>query len=163
MNGINVEKLVRVLEQRGMTMAAAESCTGGMISAAVTDIPGSSGVFGYGIVTYSNEAKQKLLGVSGETLRDFGAVSPQTAAEMAAGLKRVSCADVAVSVTGIAGPGGGSDEKPVGLVYMGLAHGDRLDIKKNLFHGSRDEIRRQTVETALNFLAEKVFPGENLS
>ena len=107
------------------------------------------------MVTYSNEAKRTILGVKKETLDRVGAVSEETAFEMARGLKRVSDADVAVSVTGIAGPGGGSEQKPVGLVYMGLAKGEEIFVKKNLFSGSRDEIRRQTVETALNFVAEK--------
>lgn len=147
-----VEKLI----EKNIVVATAESCTGGMISSVITDVPGSSSIFGYGMVTYSNEAKTAILGVKEDTLKAFGAVSKETATEMAFGLKKVSGADVAVSVTGIAGPGGGSVEKPVGLVYMGLAYGDDIFVKKNLFHGDRDEIRKQTVNTALNFIAEKV-------
>ena len=146
-----VEKLI----EKKIVVSTAESCTGGMIASAITDVPGSSTIFGYGMVTYSNEAKRTILGVKKETLDRVGAVSEETAFEMARGLKRVSDADVAVSVTGIAGPGGGSEQKPVGLVYMGLAKGEEIFVKKNLFSGSRDEIRRQTVETALNFVAEK--------
>ena len=146
-----IEKLI----EKKIVVSTAESCTGGMIASAITDVPGSSAIFGYGMVTYSNEAKRMILGVKKETLDRVGAVSEETAFEMAKGLKRVSGADVAVSVTGIAGPGGGSEQKPVGLVYMGLAKGDEIFVKKNLFSGSRDEIRRQTVKTALNFIAEK--------
>ncbi len=105
----------------GMTIATAESCTGGMIAAAITAIAGSSAVLDRGFVTYSNAAKQEMLGVSAETLCAHGAVSEQTAREMALGAIRLSNADVAVSVTGIAGPGGGSPLKPVGLVFMGVA------------------------------------------
>ncbi|HMM05765.1 MAG TPA: CinA family protein [Clostridiales bacterium] len=148
-----IEKLIA----DGVTVATAESCTGGLIAAALTAVAGVSAIFGYGLVTYSNEAKQKILGVKKETLTVWGAVSEECAYEMARGLKDVSGADCAVSVTGIAGPGGGSAKKPVGLVYMGLAWGDNIYVKKNLFQGSREEIRRQTVETAFAFIAEKVF------
>ncbi|MBQ2763837.1 MAG: CinA family protein [Firmicutes bacterium] len=147
-----VEKLI----ERGIVVATAESCTGGLISSTITDVPGSSAIFGYGMVTYSNEAKMKILGVKEDTLKQFGAVSKETAYEMAEGLKKVSSADVSISVTGIAGPGGGSEEKPVGLVYMGIATNEGIFTKKNLFNGDRDEIRKQTVHTALNLIAEKL-------
>ena len=110
--------LVRALRQEGLSLATAESCTGGLVSQLVTNVPGASEVFGFGFVTYANEAKQKLLGVSGQALAKHGAVSPQVAAAMAAGAARAAGADVAVALTGIAGPGGGTPEKPVGLVYM---------------------------------------------
>ena len=110
---------------KGMTLSSAESCTGGMFAAAVTDIPGISSVFQRGLVTYSNEAKIEELGVSSETLEKFGAVSRETAVEMVEGLKRVSGSDICISVTGIAGPGGGTPEKPVGLVYIGFIFGDK--------------------------------------
>lgn len=148
-----IEKLIA----EGITVATAESCTGGLIAAAITAAAGASAVFGYGVVTYSNAAKQKLLGVKKETLAVQGAVSEECAYEMAKGLKAVSAAECAVSVTGIAGPGGATAAKPVGLVYIGLATGDHIEVKKNLFQGSREEIRRQTVETAFAFIAEKVF------
>ena len=123
------EKLVQVvcrkLMEKGMTLSSAESCTGGMFAAAVTDIPGISSVFQRGLVTYSNEAKIEELGVSSETLEKFGAVSRETAVEMVEGLKRVSGSDICISVTGIAGPGGGTPEKPVGLVYIGFIFGDK--------------------------------------
>lgn len=154
---MNQKEIIEKLIEKGITVATAESCTGGMIASAITDVPGASAIFGYGMVTYSNEAKQKILGVKEETLSSYGAVSKETAYEMATGLKEVSHADCAVSVTGIAGPGGGSPGKPVGLVYMGLARGEKVYVKKNLFQGSRETIRKQTVATALALIAEKVF------
>lgn len=153
---MKLHEIIKELIERKITIATAESCTGGKIAAMITDVPGASGIFGYGMVTYSNDAKVKILGVKEETLAAHGAVSPETAYEMAVGLKGVSGADVGISVTGIAGPGGGSSEKPVGLVYMGIAYGDDVFVKKNLFHGERDEVRLQTVEAALHFVAEKV-------
>lgn len=152
---MNTAEIVSRLIEKGITVATAESCSGGLLAAALTDVAGASEIFGYGVVTYSNEAKQKLLGVKGETLDAHGAVSPETAYEMAAGLMRLSGAACNLSVTGIAGPGGGSEEKPVGLVYMGLACGGEIFVKKNLFSGDRASIRRQTVAAALRWIAEK--------
>lgn len=119
----------RLMEQ-GLTLSSAESCTGGMFASTVTDIPGISQCFDRGLVTYSNQAKMEELGVSAGTLEKFGAVSEETALEMVEGLKRVSGSDVCISVTGIAGPGGGSEEKPVGLVYIGFSYGDKKICKK---------------------------------
>ena len=138
----------------GLMIATAESCTGGLIAGALTDIAGSSSVVDRGFVTYSNEAKMDMLGVSSKTLDAHGAVSEQSAREMAVGALINSRADVSVAVTGIAGPGGGSDEKPVGLVYMGVANNDGVQTYKLLLGAdkSRDEIRRATVERALNEL-----------
>ena len=113
--------LVKLLSEKHLTVATAESCTGGLIAKRITDVPGASEVFGMGAVCYANEIKTKLLGVSEETLKSFGAVSHQTAKEMAEGARRVSGADIAISTTGIAGPGGGTEEKPVGLVYVGVS------------------------------------------
>ena len=146
--------IIDELRRRKLAVATAESCTGGMLAAALTDIPGSSDVFGWGLVTYSNEAKAQLLGVSRDTLAEFGAVSPQTAREMASGLLRVSGADIALATTGIAGPGGGSAEKPVGLVYIACGDEDDLQVKRCLFSGGRDAVRRQTVAEAL-FMLER--------
>lgn len=112
----------RRLIERKLTVSAAESCTGGMFAAALTDVPGISAVFDRSLVTYSNEAKISELGVSEETLRRYGAVSEQTALEMAEGVRRVSGSDIGISVTGIAGPGGGTDDKPVGTVYIGFVY-----------------------------------------
>lgn len=123
--GVDVDNLqtaaVRALKDAGLTAAAAESCTGGYIAKRLTDVPGSSEVFGCGAVTYANGAKERLLGVQGSTLARYGAVSPQTAREMADGVRRLSGADIGVSTTGVAGPDGGTDEKPVGLVYVGIS------------------------------------------
>lgn len=144
--------IIDELRRRKLAVATAESCTGGMLAAALTDVPGSSDVFGWGLVTYSNEAKAQLLGVSRDTLAEFGAVSLQTAREMASGLLRVSGADIALATTGIAGPGGGSAEKPVGLVYIACGDEDDLQVKRCLFSGGRDAVRRQTVAEALLML-----------
>ena len=125
-----VQVVCRKLMEKGLTLSSAESCTGGKFAAAVTDIPGISAVFQRGLVTYSNQAKMDELGVKAETLEKYGAVSEETAMEMVEGLRRVSGSDVCVSVTGIAGPGGGSDAKPVGLGYIGFVYGDKKLCRK---------------------------------
>lgn len=125
-----VQVVCRKLMEKGLTLSSAESCTGGKFAAAVTDIPGISAVFQRGLVTYSNQAKMDELGVKAETLEKYGAVSEETAMEMVEGLRRVSGSDVCVSVTGIAGPGGGSDAKPVGLVYIGFVYGGKKLCRK---------------------------------
>ena len=137
----------------GAMIATAESCTGGLIAAALTDIAGSSDVFDRGFVTYSNAAKQDMLGVRAETLRDFGAVSAETAAEMAVGALARSAATVAISVTGIAGPGG-SDHKPEGRVCFGIATADRIHTETVEFGAiGRANVRAATVAHALALLA----------
>ena len=145
--------LVKLLALKEKTIATAESCTGGLVSASITEVPGSSEVFGFGVCTYANEAKMHLLGVKQETLEKFGAVSEQTAIEMADGVRKLSGSDIALSLTGIAGPGGGSEEKPVGLVYLGVSVGDKLYGKKMLLgqHAVRDReyIRKLAVKNAL--------------
>ncbi len=144
--------VVETLCQKGMHVSTAESCTGGMIAERITSVPGASECFDRGVVTYSNDEKQKLLGVSGDTLKKYGAVSEQTALEMCKGAKEFSGADVAISVTGIAGPGGGSEEKPVGLVYIGIcADGVHRAYKFN-FTGSRDVVRERTCLNALDLV-----------
>ena len=115
--------VLRILAQNGKTLATAESCTGGLVGKLLTDIPGSSAVYMGGVISYTNGVKQRLLGVSEETLRAYTAVSRQTATEMAKGAREAVCADVGVSVTGLAGPGGGTPEQPVGTVYVGFAFG----------------------------------------
>lgn len=130
----------QALKQRGLKVAIAESCTGGLIAERLTRVPGSSEVFGCGVVSYSNETKQKLLGVSAQTLAQYGAVSAQTAREMAQGVRRVSGADIGISVTGIAGPDGGTPEKPVGLVYIGVNSEWHREAKGlHLSRGHKDE------------------------
>ena len=152
--------LVKLLIENKLTIATAESCTGGLVSAALTDVPGSSGVFGFGVCTYANEAKIKLLGVNEGTLVKYGAVSEQTALEMARGVKALSGADIALSLTGIAGPDGGSSEKPVGLVYLGVAAGEKLYVKRMLSgqHATKDRdfIRKLAVKNALKTAIEEV-------
>ncbi len=147
-------KLVREFSQRGWMVATAESCTGGMIAAAITDIAGSSAVLDRGFVTYSNEAKQEMIGVSAATLDAHGAVSKQTAIEMAEGALQRSRASYAVSVTGIAGPDGGSAEKPVGLVHMAMARKVGATEHRQLrLHGlDRAAVRQATVTEALTIL-----------
>lgn len=145
--------LVKLLCEKKKIIATAESCTGGLVSGSITAVPGSSEVFGFGVCTYANEAKMKLLGVKQETLKEFGAVSEQTAMEMADGVRKLSGSDIALSLTGIAGPGGGTEEKPVGLVYLGVSVGEKLYAKKMLLgqHATRDReyIRKLAVKNAL--------------
>ncbi len=133
--------LVKELAKAHKTVSFAESCTGGLIAKRLTDVPGASEVFGYGFVTYANEAKARLIGVSEQTLAAHGAVSPETAKEMAEGARRISGADIAVSVTGIAGPDGGTAEKPVGLVYMGVASDSGTEVHKLLLGGHKGSER----------------------
>lgn len=144
--------LVQTLTQQGLQVSTAESCTGGLVSQRITQVPGASEVFGFGFCTYANAAKHKLLGVSEETLATVGAVSWQTAAQMAMGAARVSGADIGISLTGIAGPGGGTAEKPVGLVYVGAVRGSDVYVAKLLL-GNRDRqsIRISAANRALDF------------
>ena len=146
--------------QAGMTLATAESCTGGWIAKAITDIAGSSACLGYGLVTYSNGAKQALLGVRPATLESFGAVSESTVREMAEGVLDLSGADCAVAVSGIAGPSGGSAEKPVGTVWFAWSCAGenviRTDAELHLLTGDRDAVRARAVVIALQGLRERV-------
>ncbi|MER8567679.1 CinA family protein [Mesorhizobium sp. M0924] len=143
--------LLQVCQQRGIMLATAESCTGGMIISALTDIAGSSAVVDRGLITYSDEAKMEMLGVSPATLEAHGAVSRETVLEMAEGALARSRAGLALAVTGIAGPSGGSPEKPVGLVWFGVAlRGGPVAAELNMFaDNGRDFIRRETVKHAL--------------
>ena len=146
----------RLMEQ-GLTLSSAESCTGGMFASTMTDIPGISQCFDRGLVTYSNQAKMEELGVSAGTLEKFGAVSEETALEMVEGLKRVSGSDVCISVTGIAGPGGGSEEKPVGLVYIGFSYGDKKMCKKiQMRNVNRSWNRHYTLLCMLNVIYRNI-------
>ncbi len=156
--GIDCQSLeaeaVRLLKEKKLTLSAAESCTGGLLSKRVTDISGSSEVFFGGAVTYSNEMKEKFLGVKHKTLAEFGAVSEPVARQMAEGIKRESGADLGIGITGIAGPGGGSEEKPVGLVYVALAAKDGTWCRKlNMgSYGGRDMIRTRSASSALDMV-----------
>ena len=144
--------VVNALRAAGKTVACAESLTGGMLASRLVDVPGASSVLGEAYVTYSNEAKMRLLGVSKDTLRQFGAVSAQCAREMAEGARRASGADFALSTTGIAGPDGGTPEKPVGLVYVGVASANGCEAQELHLRGERDWIRELTCVNALNAL-----------
>jgi nicotinamide-nucleotide amidase len=151
-------QVLTACEERGILLATAESCTGGMIAAALTDIAGSSTVVDRGFVTYSNEAKMEMLGVRPETLEAYGAVSRETALEMAAGALAHSRAGIAVSVTGVAGPGGGSAEKPVGLVWFGCAvEGQPAIAERRLFGDKgRGFVREESVKTALSLILDEL-------
>ena len=142
----------KMLHQRGFTLATAESCTGGLIAKLMTDVAGSSEYYLGGVVSYSNESKSKFLGVKPETLTKYGAVSPQVAAEMAHGIREQTASRIGVSVTGIAGPGGGSAEKPVGLVYAGLVWDNLVKVWDFRFYGDRNHIRLLTANAVLNML-----------
>ena len=144
--------LGKFLSDRNLTATTAESCTGGGIACAITAVSGSSGWFNQAYVTYSNGAKQNLVGVSAETLERHGAVSRETVREMAAGARKAAGADVAVSVSGIAGPTGGTAEKPVGSVWFGFAAGDSVITEFRHFAGDRASVRRQAVLFALRRL-----------
>ena len=150
------EKLVELYKSSGKTCATAESCTGGGIGAAITSVAGSSEVFLGGIISYANEVKRDVLGVAAQVLDEYGAVSSETAAQMAEGARRLTKADVAVAVTGIAGPGGGSAEKPVGLVWFGLATADGVRTEKAIFPGNREKVRSATVTHALGMLTTAI-------
>ena len=147
------ETLVEELTAAGKSVATAESCTGGWIAKALTDIPGSSAAFAYGIVSYSNGAKESILGVQNQTLVDNGSVSQPVVEEMAEGVLRLSGSDISVAVSGVAGPSGGSAEKPVGLVWFAWTvrgpSGITTDTDKQKFEGNRESIRMQTVLHAL--------------
>ncbi|MGI6066049.1 MAG: CinA family protein [Bacillota bacterium] len=144
--------VIKKIKEKGLTIALAESCTGGLVCGALTSVPGSSECFGYGVVTYSNEAKNKLLNVPWEVLEKYGAVSRETAILMAQGVRLLAKSDIGLSITGIAGPAGGSIEKPVGLVYLALAHRTDCICEKFNFQGNREEIRQATVRQAFNMI-----------
>ena len=138
------------LIKKNITIAAAESCSGGLISSALVDISGVSSIFLAGLVTYSNESKVRVLGVSEETLKKFGAVSRETSIEMANELYEKTGAQICVSTTGIAGPSGGTKEKPVGLVYITVKYNDNIVCKELNLFGNRDRIRQYTVLNVFN-------------
>ena len=146
---ITAEEIGRELSQRAYTISCAESCTGGLLTSTLTDVPGSSSYVLGSVVSYSNEVKIHILGVAEETLRTYGAVSPQTAQEMAECIRRLMRADIGVGITGIAGPGGGSTEKPVGLVYIGIRVKDEVKIFRRELKGDRNKIRQRAMMHAL--------------
>lgn len=150
------ETLVALYSAKGATCATAESCTGGGIGAAITSASGASEVFLGGIISYANEVKRDVLGVSEEVLSTVGAVSAECAAAMAEGARRLTKADVAVAVTGIAGPGGGTPSKPVGTVWFGLATANGTRTEHCLFTGDREEVRTKTITHALGMLTTAI-------
>lgn len=146
------EAVVRLLLKNGLTVTTAESCTGGLVAAKIVNVPGASEVFNQGFITYSNKAKRKVLDVSKATLKKYGAVSEETAREMALGGVLAADADACVAVTGIAGPDGGTEEKPVGLVYISCCLKNEVTVEECHFHGTRAEIREQSATAVLDLL-----------
>jgi len=152
---MDISTLVERLTELNLTVATAESCTGGLIASNIVDVPGASYCFNEGYVTYSNEAKMKNLGVKDSTLSAYGAVSSQTATEMAMGVRKRANSNFGVSSTGIAGPGGGSPSKPVGLVYVACAYGDnKCKVLELHLHGDRTQIRNLAANRAIELLAD---------
>ena len=147
-------RIAALLEKKNIKVSTAESCTGGLVAAALVNVAGISNWFEEGYVTYSNTAKQKLLGVDKDTLEQFGAVSEQTARQMAIGAAKAAGCQAAVATTGIAGPDGGTDEKPVGLVYIGAVVRDDIVIEKHIFKGDRADVRKQSTQAALELLEQ---------
>ena len=146
-------KVVRVLTKKKLTVSFAESCTGGLLASTITSISGSSKIFNMGLVTYSNNTKVKLLGVPKKTITNFGAVSYETCLSMVKNLSKISKSNISISITGVAGPNGGTKKKPVGLVYMGLKKGRKTIIKKNLFKNKgRISIQKATVKKVLKMI-----------
>ena len=148
------EEIVALLAQKNLKLTTAESCTGGMIASTLINVPGISDYYDEGYITYANKAKCKLLSVDEKVLNKKGAVSCEVAAMMAQGAAKAAGADAAIAVTGIAGPGGGSKEKPVGLVYIGCYLCGQVKVKENHFKGSRLEIRTQTTKAALKMMCD---------
>lgn len=145
-----------LLIKNNLKISTAESCTGGMIASRLVSVPGISDVFLEGAVTYANEAKVRTLNVKEETLKKYGAVSEETAREMAEGMAKRTGSDIAVVTTGIAGPGGGTEEKPVGLVYIGLYYKGEVYVYKNVFNGNRQKVRTKATVTALDMVRRKI-------
>ncbi len=149
-------EVAKILCNKGLTISTAESCTGGMIASRLISYPGISSVFMEGMVTYSNEAKIKRLGVNEKTLENFGAVSYETALEMVEGIAKEAQTHVAIATTGIAGPDGGTVEKPVGLVYIGIKVKEKLIVNKFEFSGNREEVRTKATFSALEMLRKEL-------
>ncbi len=148
--------VVRLLKKYDLTVATAESCTGGLVAGRIVNVPGASDVFREGFITYSNKAKRKHLDVSKNTIKKYGAVSKETAREMAVGGVFATDPDICVAITGLAGPGGGTEEKPVGLVYMACCLGDNVTVEKYQFKGNREKIREQSVVRALDLVRRTI-------
>jgi nicotinamide-nucleotide amidase len=155
--GENIDCQVAALfRETGLTLALAESCSGGLIAKRITDIPGSSAYFLFGAVTYADSAKERILGVPAEMIASSGAVSPETAIAMATGVRTVAGSDIGLSVTGIAGPDGGTPDKPVGTVYIAVVDGEGCEVDHHLFSGERETVRSMTAEAALEMLYQRL-------
>jgi len=148
------EEIGYLLRQKGLTLGTVESATGGLIAHMITGVPGSSAYFKGSVVSYSNEIKHRIIGVSSRTLEKYGAVSPQVAGEMARGGRKLLDVDICLADTGIAGPGGATEGKPAGLFYLGMAHRSGVSAQKHLFDGGREQNKRNAAEAALNWLKE---------
>ncbi len=148
------KKIGRILQERALTLGLAESCTGGLVASRITDIPGSSAYFMAGFVTYSNQAKTKFLSVPDKIIARHGAVSNIVAERMAKGVRAAAGVDIGLSITGIAGPAGGSPEKPVGTVFIALATRKEVFVRRFLFSGNRREVRKRSSEEALTMLLD---------
>ena len=152
MNNLSL-KIVKLLTKKKLTVSFAKSCTGGLLASSITSISGSSKVFNMGLVTYSNNAKVKLLQVPKKTITKYGAVSYETCLSMVKNLSKISKSNISISITGVAGPNGGTKEKPVGLVYIGLKKGSKIIIRKNLFKNKkRISIQKSTAKQALKMI-----------
>ena len=152
MNNLSL-KIVKLLTKKKLTVSFAESCTGGLLASSITSISGSSKVFNLGLVTYSNNAKIRLLKVPKKTINKYGAVSYETCLSMVKNLSKISKSNISISITGVAGPNGGTKEKPIGLVYIGLKKGSKIIIKKNLFKNKkRISIQKVTTKQALKLI-----------
>tara|TARA_Y100001970_G_scaffold2234_1_gene2645 strand:+ start:2337 stop:2807 length:471 start_codon:yes stop_codon:yes gene_type:complete len=146
-------KIIKLLKKRNFKVSFAESCTGGLLSSTITSISGSSKIFDMGLVTYSNNAKIGLLKVPKSTINKYGAVSHQTCLSMVKNLSKISRSNISISITGVAGPKGGTKQKPVGLVYIGIKKGNKILIKKNLFKNkNRNQIQKSTVIQAFKMI-----------
>jgi nicotinamide-nucleotide amidase len=148
------QEIGNLLRQKGLTLGLVESATGGLVSHRISNIPGSSDYYKGSVTAYSNEVKSKVVGVSQDTINQYGAVSPQVAEEMAQGGKKLLAADICLADTGIAGPGGATPEKPVGLFYLGLSHGEITYSQKHQFQGEREQNKQSAAEAALLWLKE---------
>ena len=148
-----MKTLIRILTKKKLKISFAESCTGGLLASTITSISGASKIFNLGLVTYSNQAKTKVLKVNKDIIKKYGAVSHECCSAMVKNLSKISKANINVSITGIAGPKGGTKQKPVGLVYIGIKKGDKIEINKCLFKSKkRTSIQKATVKKALNLI-----------
>lgn len=150
------ERLVNLLMKRKLIISTAESCTGGLVAAQMINVAGSSAIYKEGFITYANEAKMKYLGVREETLKKFGAVSRETVTEMAEGCAKRTGADVSVVTSGVAGPGGGTADKPVGLVWFACFYRGKTEVRKEIFPGDRQAVRKAAADYAIKFVLDTI-------